>query len=227
MPVSMIADDGLAGAASGVPAFRGVDVGVHPAAGLAGVVQAPQRAERRVVRDDAGPDGVVRLGEPHARHRCEYADRGADRNAAGQVHQVTAEPERDRADGQRRGGHRCQRRTAGRVGERDHHPAGFKRGGRGTPVFELFDPQAACRTRAQTLRHRGYSTEGDVTSILEWTVRPSASQADAGLAARTYHLPRGDATSSSPIMADRTAGDSSSAFAGVVRPPRTRGAGRG
>ena len=53
-------DDDAAAAGGDVPGFRGVDVGVGRAAGLAGVVQAPEGTELRVVRNLVQLQEVVR-----------------------------------------------------------------------------------------------------------------------------------------------------------------------
>ena len=54
-------DDGAAVAGPLVPGFRGVDVGVGRAAGLASVVQSPEAREAGVVRGLLRMDAVVWL----------------------------------------------------------------------------------------------------------------------------------------------------------------------
>ena len=46
-----------------IPGFRGVDVSVDQAPGLAGVVQSPQLAEVRIVGEEGGCDDVIEFAE--------------------------------------------------------------------------------------------------------------------------------------------------------------------
>ena len=77
-------DDGhhhAAGAGGRVPRLRGIDVGVDDAARLAAVVEAPELAERRVVRGDGRGDHEVWLDVSHSRRPCRPAEHVLRRRA--------------------------------------------------------------------------------------------------------------------------------------------------
>ena len=76
-------DDDVAAARRDVPGLGGVDVGVGAAAGLAGVVHAPQLGEARVVGDRRVIDDPVGLRVEHRGVALIALDGVFHRHAAG------------------------------------------------------------------------------------------------------------------------------------------------
>ena len=68
-------DDHAAETGGHIPGFGGIDVGIHLAAALTGVLQAPLRGEAAVVGDQAARACIIWFGIDHRRVGSEIAQR--------------------------------------------------------------------------------------------------------------------------------------------------------
>jgi hypothetical protein len=144
--------DDVAAAGGAVPGLGCVDVGVERAAALSGVVQAPQRAELRIVGDLVDLEAVAGNGGHDAGAGAIGGERGLDGDAARQLDLPQTGKQRERILEDGAVDHVELARVAGVGAEADENMRRIEGRrvqseirGRTETVFERFQPQTAFR----------------------------------------------------------------------------------